>query len=99
VEQLQKHVSYLAGHGLVGTFMPEMLCFSDQRSDWEFYLTASGENFMRELDEMLGRELQAGPDVGPGVGQRVTLKIADFVYDTGKAVIVNVLTNWMVGGH
>lgn len=99
IDQLQKHVSYLTGHGLIGTFQPQFLHYGDNRSDWELYLTSSGEDFMRELDEMLVQQLEAAPDAEPGTVQKITLKVAGFVYDLGKAVIVKVLADSMTGKH
>jgi hypothetical protein len=83
---LLRSVSFLMPFGLIGAKITTLGHGAETASLLRWvWLTAAGENFMRELEAQ------------PAFAQRITMKTAAAFWDTGRAIIVKVLSDFLAG--
>ena len=79
--QLAKAASYLASHGLVGMETADTSTFSGRSFLFNgLWLTGTGEDYMRELEDQ------------PGVGKKITVAVVREMGSTLRTIAVGVLT-------
>ena len=96
VAQTRKAGSYLSSLVLAVLTDPAVVTYGNEDTK-VIFLTGQGEEFMRQLEDQLYEVLATAPAEGGGKVTTITTKVGGFVYDTGKAVIVKVLADWMTG--
>jgi len=97
-EQLRRDTSFLSEHGLVQLKLVNLSNndFIDHRLVG-LNLTGDGENLIRNLEAEMEDELLKAPDYSQTIGAKITVKSAEFIWDTAKAVLVLKLSQWLTG--
>ena len=90
--ELRKWASYLEAHGLVGMVKDHEVTFETEGETpiAAVWITGSGENFMRELEERLKAEKKE-----PGPAKTITAKVVQEGWVVLKGIAVNVLSEFV----
>lgn len=78
---LRKAISYLDGLELLGA--ESISTYGNPIRFVRVWLTADGENFMRELEAQ------------PGIAKTITTKTVGWVWETGQQIVIGVLTAYL----
>jgi hypothetical protein len=96
-EDLSRDTSFLAEHNLVKLQVRRVISIASGFQIHGLNLTGEGENMMRNLEAEMEDQLLKSPDHKPGLGAKLTVKTAEFLWDSAKGVVIMKVTQWLSG--